>query len=154
MDVISLINSHFPYELYHHGILGQKWGVRRYQNKDGTLTELGRKKYLKDVEGGKATEEEYRAYEKTKEKIIKSGKTSDIKKIKTELSPKEIDEALKRINFEYRLNSAQPSYIRRGFDTIDDIMKDVGKVNEWVETGFRTYKNYDKIYNLLEKKLK
>lgn len=34
--------------LMHHGILGQKWGVRRYQNKDGSLTEEGRRKYLKE----------------------------------------------------------------------------------------------------------
>ena len=32
-------------ELYHHGILGMHWGVRRYQNPDGSLTALGKKRY-------------------------------------------------------------------------------------------------------------
>lgn len=34
-------------ELYHHGILGQKWGIRRYQNEDGSLTPDGEKRYAK-----------------------------------------------------------------------------------------------------------
>ena len=34
-------------ELYHHGVKGQKWGIRRYQNEDGTLTPAGQKKKLK-----------------------------------------------------------------------------------------------------------
>lgn len=32
-------------ELYHHGIKGQKWGVRRYRNEDGSLTNAGQKRY-------------------------------------------------------------------------------------------------------------
>lgn len=38
----------FTSELTHHGILGQKWGVRRYQNSDGSLTSAGRKRYYKE----------------------------------------------------------------------------------------------------------
>lgn len=39
-------------ELYHWGIKGMKWGVRRYQNKDGTLTAAGRKHYAGDGNAG------------------------------------------------------------------------------------------------------
>lgn len=37
-------------ELYHHGIKGQKWGVRRFQNADGSLTKLGQQRYYSDDE--------------------------------------------------------------------------------------------------------
>lgn len=39
--------------LYHHGIKGQRWGVRRFQNRDGSLTDAGRRRYDVDIEGAK-----------------------------------------------------------------------------------------------------
>lgn len=59
-------------ELYHHGIKGQRWGVRRYQNADGTLTAAGRRRYeVQEAKNEyKAAKSEYRQNAKT---LSKSG---------------------------------------------------------------------------------
>lgn len=48
-------------ELFHHGIKGQKWGVRRYQNADGSLTAEGQKRYERDVRENNAKKKDNRA---------------------------------------------------------------------------------------------
>lgn len=57
-------------ELYHHGIKGQKWGVRRYQNEDGSLTNAGKARQKKKNSKDYPSEEEMKA-------IIKEKATKD-----------------------------------------------------------------------------
>ena len=52
-------------ELYHHGILGQKWGVRRYQNFDGTYTKAGLERYYNSKSIYEKKKNEYDSYKKT-----------------------------------------------------------------------------------------
>ena len=47
-------------ELYHWGIKGMKWGVRRYQNADGTLTDAGKKRYDRDFAENQARKKDNR----------------------------------------------------------------------------------------------
>lgn len=60
------------YEVYlaHRGVKGQKWGVQRYQNADGTLTDAGQKRYMKKAEKLSGD------YEKRKERSAKKANKS------------------------------------------------------------------------------
>ena len=86
-------------ELYHHGIKGQKWGVRRFQNSDGSLTTAGAKRYGSDGSSGSSKPsrtEKKAAKREAKEKNINEYKKilSDTKKAYAE-SDKMFDEAKK-----------------------------------------------------------
>lgn len=78
---------YYESELYHHGIKGMKWGVRRFQKKDGTLTPSGKKRYADD-DSTKETkskhrqklEARYREQGMTKQQAEKAAE----KRIKTE----------------------------------------------------------------------
>lgn len=86
----------------HHGILGQKWGRRRYQNPDGTLTEEGKKRYAKITE--KRERKELKKAEKAairREKIMKS--PYKMYKHRTEFTEEEIRSAGARFAVEETL---------------------------------------------------
>lgn len=67
-------------ELYHWGIKGQRWGFRRYQNKDGSLTAAGKQRY-------KSTEEEL----KEREKVIKNKERAKARQAKLDAKKAELD---------------------------------------------------------------
>lgn len=85
-------------DLSHHGTLGQKWGLRRYQNEDGTLTPAGKERYRKGISTIKV--------KKVKNKVVKENKENEgnSKQKNENLTNDELSERIKRLQLEKQYN--------------------------------------------------
>lgn len=130
-------------ELMHWGIKGMKWGVRRYQNKDGSLTPAGKKRY--DKEMAKLKEEEKIAKnklrtqaklnkldEKRKEiEALKSGKpiTKSTKQHSKpsvkDMSDEELRQTVNRLLMEQQYAKLNPQQVSVGQKFVKKVMNDV-----------------------------
>lgn len=96
--------------LLHYGIKGMKWGVRRYQNKDGTLTAKGKARY--DGNGNAKTD---------------SKLSTSTQKSRSRMSDEELGKRIQRLEKETRLKDLEKKNVDSGKEYARDILKDVGK---------------------------
>lgn len=114
-------------ELYHHGIKGQKWGKRQYQNKDGSLTPAGRERYgSKENFEKQYPEDKKKTLGKVSSNMKKTGDAVDklkdinnmqisktnkarIKKDVSQMSDQELQKIVNRLNMEERYKQVMNS---------------------------------------------
>lgn len=90
------------YYLVHHGIRGMKWGVRRYQNKDGSLTPAGKKRLQKAQDEYKALSgKKIKTTDDDKKKEASAESTPKIKSVK-DMSDQELQREVTRLGLEDR----------------------------------------------------
>ena len=144
-------------ELYHHGIKGQRWGFRRFQNRDGSLTVLGRKK--KGIIGTIRTNRKMKKLREAKakkqsevaerERIISTGDAKQIDKIKTKLSNEDYERALQRIRLNESLEAYKTKASQAKLEKIADRVSTVARTAETVagaaEKGVRVYEALQKV---------
>lgn len=135
-------------ELYHYGRRGMKWGQRLYQNKDGSLTALGRIRYrqhqksvakkrnaaLKKARKARATKkQEELTVEEQRAKLLKSTDADFLYKNRKLLTAAEINERLNRIDAERRLSEVADKNKKAVIDRVDKVIKWTKKVDEFYQ---------------------
>lgn len=124
-----------PDELYHHGIRGMKWGVRRFQNSDGTLTAAGKKR-LSKLEGQEAKLAEKKAAV-TGGKTASSSKAGATKKKSVkDMTNEELETANRRmaleLNYKTQYSKLNPEKVSVGKKFVDKFAE---KTLDSVATG-------------------
>lgn len=84
---------YYPDEFYHHGTKGMKWGVRRYQNKDGSLTAAGKKRRTlgQAIHDHKVNKKRKAALEKAREAKAAKKKAEEKAKVAAEKRQKALE---------------------------------------------------------------
>lgn len=115
-------------ELYHHGILGQKWGVRRYQNEDGSLTEAGKSRYMSPRAAKRYAKKDAKEYARAK-MFYGEGAGNRRKLIKATVNERSKDPEYKRRFDEYlqKQDMAKHATKAQSERHRKDVTKSVGK---------------------------
>lgn len=153
-------------ELYHWGIKGQKWGVRRYQNKDGTYTKAGKKRYAKsyETEAREMSDQELRSkidrmnLEKRYVNLTTNRNSRTSRALDTASKVTNIgSNAGKMANDSYKLKDQKNPRADLTGKTLDATRKSVNtakKVNDMVETKKAAKKAKKKLENMTDKDLR
>ena len=130
--------------LQHWGIKGMKWGVRRYQNKDGTLTALGRKREREMNEKLKSANKELKALRAENETLKKQNVQESRPRTAEGMTDAELNARVNRLNLEQRykqlMNDLHPQTKSRGQKFVDKLINEV-LVPAAVDVGKNTAKN-------------
>lgn len=129
-------------ELIHWGIKGMKWGVRRYQNKDGSLTPAGKKRR------GNSTDDDSEDIEIKKQRILKSRSARELYKNADLFSDQELQSAYNRLNLERNIANLAPKEVSKGEQFVNNVVNWGRKANDLADVGVKTYNNVARIYNV------